>query len=617
MSFRNRLPLILLIMSLMAMVGVGIGLFLWLDTVKQAEARQLHGNLDNGVGRIQSETALEFTAISVLFTYEVEEIGKLRNAAFFPALTRLIPGAYEKWRENTRFPDLIDTIFLVDRTGGGPPLYRYDDAERRFIPDAGDGSDFMAGLSIPDDNSGSYRIVSYPDGLALVIPIEMYQWKDLKDKEKVRVGQILVLLDREYFVEKIVAELFTMYLGSRAGMYSFAVVAEENDEVLFSSPPLDANTLETAVPPRVDRIVPLTAWISTGNSLLSDALSAAEDEESSILAQAILTDQIKDLFIRQWFALTTSRVPEKTSGRPVSTGPPADDVDHSGGLSLRIWHSAGSIEEAVRSVRNRRLAAGYSGLLCFALVAIVYYLLYRRAKSLRDREHEFVATVTHELRTPVSGVTAVADNLAEGIVSDPARVREYGRAILDHGRRLGILIDQVLLYAGLSQPGKSPPAERIDLDEHIRDVASRVPAVPRDRLIVHVQAGLPPYSGDATAIETVITNLLSNAAKHSGDAATITVNVYGETRRKRPRLVIRVSDTGPGIPKRDLGRVLEPFYRGKESYAKQIPGSGLGLSLVNRVVRTYGGTLSISSTAGRGTTVTVRLPFEKGSADER
>ena len=131
MSFRNRLPLILLIMSLMAMVGVGIGLFLWLDTVKQAEARQLHGNLNNGVGRIQSETALEFTAISVLFTYEVEEIGKLRNAAFFPALTRLVPGAYEKWREprrarrltvttmqrgdSSRMPETARTSWLVFR----------------------------------------------------------------------------------------------------------------------------------------------------------------------------------------------------------------------------------------------------------------------------------------------------------------------------------------------------------------------------------------------------------------------------------------------------------------------------------------------------------------------
>jgi signal transduction histidine kinase len=250
------------------------------------------------------------------------------------------------------------------------------------------------------------------------------------------------------------------------------------------------------------------------------------------------------------------------------------------------------------------------------LIAFVYYLLYRRARNLRDREHEFVSTVTHELRTPVSAVSAVADNLAEGIVSDPERVREYGRAILDHGRRLRDLIDQVLLYAGLSGTAKRPPLEPIDLDKLARTVASQIPSLPRDRVIIHVQPKLRSTSGDSVAIETIIRNLLSNAAKHTDVSATVTISFYRETQRTRSWLVIRVSDTGPGIPKSELGRVLEPFYRGEQSRTRQTPGSGLGLSLVNRVVRTYRGRLSIDSAVGRGTIVTVRLPLETDGSDE-
>jgi signal transduction histidine kinase len=592
-------------MSLAAMVFVGIGLFLWLDAVKETEARQLFGNLDNGAGRIQSEIALELAAITALFTYAVEDA---ESEELFQNLMELLPGFHEKWLEGTRFPNLIDTIYLVNRTDAGSPLLRY--SKKRFIPDTAAASDLLRELSMLDDESGSYRIVSYPDVLALVIPMERYLRTELKERKRkpVYLGYILIMLEREYFAEEMIADLFDMYLGSRGGRYSFAVVADENDELLFSS--------DAIVPGRVDRIVPLTAWISPENSLLSDVLSAA-DEKSSALTQKILSARFKDLFVKQWFGLTRTRSLENASGKPApAAARPSRGVDQARGINLYIWHSAGSIEEAVRSVRNRRLAVGYTVLVCIALVAIVYYLLYRRARSLRDREHEFVTTVTHELRTPVSGINAVADNLAEGIVNEPKRVGEYGRAILDHGRRLRDLIDQVLLYAGLAGSTKEVRSEPIDLDEFTRTVASRVPSMPQDRLIIHVQPHLRRYSGDSTALEIVIINLISNAAKHAGDAATVTVNVYRETRRNRSWLAIRVSDTGRGIPKRELGKVMEPFYRGEESRANQIPGSGLGLSLVNRVIRTYRGRLSIDSMVGRGTIVTARLPFKQVTSDE-
>ncbi len=616
MRYRNLLPAILLTLSLVTMVLVGIGLFLWLDAMKETEARQLYGNLDNGVGRIQSEIALEFAVIAALFTYAVEDA---EREAFFPDLMRLVPAIHKKWLVGTRFPDFIDTIFLVNKTEADPLISRYSDAEKRFILDSGAVPDLIKDLSILDDESGSYRIVSYPDGLALVIPIEWYLRAELKDKRRnpVYVGYILILLDREYFAEEIVADLFTTYLGYRGGMYSFAVVADDNDELLFSSSNLTLQKFHAIVSRRVDRIVPLTAWLSSENSMLSDVLSAA-DEESSALTQKMLSARIKDLFIKQWFGLTKTRSQEFASRKPAPTAArPSGRADQLQGINLYIWHSAGSIEEAVRSVRNRRLAAGYSALVCFALVAIVFYMLYRRARNLRDREHEFVATVTHELRTPVTAINTAADNLSGGIVRDPVRVGEYGKAILEHGRRLGDLIGQVLLYAGLSGAPKRTRSEPIQLDEFVRGVASRVPSMPQDRLIIHVQPNLPLYSGDPVAVETVIINLISNTAKHSGDTATVTLNVYREALRTRSWLVIRVSDSGRGIPKRELGKITEPFYRGEASRANQIPGSGLGLSLVNRVVRTYRGRLSIDSVIGRGTIATVRLPFEQGSTDER
>jgi len=656
MRFRKRLPLALLAATLAALAGAGIGLFVWLDGVKAAEARQLRSDLETGAGRLHSEIALEFAVITGLLTYALDEKYLLEEKAekyapedegasgeLLRQLMHFVPGVYEKWLEGTRFPDLIDALLLLDAGGTEPVVFSYADTEKRFVPAGEAARDIVGELSIRAEDSGSYRIVLYPDGLALVIPIQRYsvtEWEG-KGKRTVHVGDLVAVLDRGYLAREVVAGLFDAYLGSREGRYDFAVVTGGGDELLFSSVS-EAGEPEAVVPRRVDLIVPLTAWISSENSLLTDILSAA-GEESSLLPQGLLSTRIKDLLIRQWFVVGaarsgaaagsraeapireaasagTTRAAESPSGGAEgsreSGSRAAGGSVRSPGIDLYIWHSAGSIEKAARTARNQRLAVSYAVLLSFALVGVIYYLLYRRARDLRDREHEFVATVTHELRTPVSAVNAVADNLAAGIVQDPGQVREYGAAILEHGRRLRSLIDQVLLYAGLSGPARRGRPEPARLDELARRVASAVRGMPKDRLIVHVQPDLPLFGGDPLAVETVIRNLISNAAKHAGRDATVTLSVYREARRSRPFLVIRVSDTGRGIPKRELASVKEPFYRGEASRTEQTPGSGLGLSLVNRVVRTYGGGFSIDSAPGRGTAATVRLPFERGSTDE-
>ena len=616
MERKSFFPSILLILSLAVLVLVGIGLFLWLDDASRRDARMIFVGLDNAGKRIQSETALEFFVMSGLLTYGMED-------ASFEAIKKAFPALHGKWLTGTRFPDLIDAVLLVDATGVGPPVSRYVEAERRFVPDATAVSDLLGNLGAPDGTSGSYRIVSYPDALVLVIPVERnmnradLQEAAAKATKTIHMGRLLVLLNRGYFAERVVAGLFSEYLGSRVGEYSFAVVDDENDELLCSSPDLTKEALDTLVTHGVDRIVPLTAWMGFEDSVLSDLLGGSATGILS-LSKWGSSVRIEDLYIRQWFTLTNVRSPNDASGeRGSATVRPSEGVDRLQGINLYIWHSAGSIRKAVRLERNRRLAAGYAVLGCFALVALIYYLLYLRARDLRDREHEFVTTVTHELRTPVAAVTAAAENLAEGIVRDPVRVGEYGRAILEHGRRLRSLIDQVLLYAGLAGAQKQrSQTDPVHVDELVPDVASRVNLVPQNRLIVHVQADLLLYSGDSFAVETIITNLLSNAAKHAGETATVTLHVYRGAQRNRPHLVIRVSDTGRGIPRRELGRITAPFYRGEASRAHQIPGSGLGLSLVNRIVRTSRGTLSIDSEVGRGTVVTVGLPFEEARTDE-
>ncbi len=619
MRHRYLLPSLLLVLSLVILVLVGIGLFLWLDDASRIDLRMISLGPENASRRIQSEITLEFFVMSALFTYW-NWMNDAEIAESFDSLFEFFPGILEKYLDATRFPDLIDAIFLVDRTGEGPPVSRFVDAQKRFIPDATALSDLLEDLG-PDEQPLSYRIVAHSDALVLAIPIERnmsqaeLKMATTKTTRTAHIGSLLIVLDRQYFAEHVVAELFAQYLGSAGGEYSFAVVDDKNEELLYSEPELTLQELDALVAQSADWIVPLTAWMGFEDSVLSDVLGGTL-RGMLALAKGGSSMRIGDLYIRKWFALASSRSSKGSGEREPAAARPSVGADRSQGINLYIWHSAGTIRQAARQRRNRRLAVGYSVLSSFALIAFIYYVLYRRARNLRDREHEFVTSVTHELRTPVAAVNAAAENLAEGIVADPVRIAEYGKAILDHGRRLRALIDQVLLYAGLSGTGPSSRSDSIHLAELVDDVASRAGLMPQKRLIVHVQPDLPPYSGDSIVVETIISNLLSNAAKHAGQTVSVTLSVYRDAQAGRPQLVIRVSDTGRGIPKPELGRITAPFYRGEASRAQQTPGSGLGLSLVNRVVQTYNGTLSIDSEVDRGTIVTVRLPFREARTVE-
>jgi signal transduction histidine kinase len=604
---RSKLPIVFLVVSLGAMVGIGAGLFQWLNGLSEYEARQLHVDLSNGAGRIQSDVALELSVIAATLSYGMDK----QKTEWSPsAMEEYISDLYTRWTVGTRFPELVDGIYLVDLLSASPAVPRSVRMDRGVAKHRGDEPHLAKDLTSGEDESGLYRIVYHPDGLALVLPVIRYREHESGETgwEEFLAGYVVVALDREYFVGEVVARLFNSFLGS-GEQFSYAVVGSDPVEVLAASPWGAPISVEDVVSGEVDERTRLTAWIGSESSLL----------ESSALSRVGLSTPFRDLFVRQWFGLSRN-----ADGAPLVRLPNADEsretpaVAGSGqqlepelGIDLYIRHSAGSIDRATKQSRDRRLAIGYSVLASFALVAVVFYLLYLRALGLRDREHEFVATVTHELRTPVSGVSAVADNLAAGIVKDPAQVIEYGRAILDQGVRLRRLIDQILLYAGLSSGMRDSGTEVIDLAQFTRAAVSRVPEITPKRLIVHVQPGLRSYRGDPIAIETIVSNLVSNAAKHGGETATVTVGVYRETLRKHLWLTIRVSDTGGGIPRRELGKVLEPFYRGEGSHMQQRPGSGVGLSLVDRIVRTCGGQLSISSPKGGGTTVSVRLPFSE------
>ena len=123
-----------------------------------------------------------------------------------------------------------------------------------------------------------------------------------------------------------------------------------------------------------------------------------------------------------------------------------------------------------------------------------------------------------------------------------------------------------------------------------------------------IEADLPPAFGDPTALKHALLNLISNAAKYGAEGGWIGVSAKTSADAKGAMLEIRVADHGPGIPSDELGHIFDPFYRGKRAVEDQIHGTGLGLSLVKRIIEAHGGTITVQSEPGKGTEFVARIP---------
>lgn len=296
----------------------------------------------------------------------------------------------------------------------------------------------------------------------------------------------------------------------------------------------------------------------------------------------------------------------------VDTRTPGDTaVDLFGQWRLRVAHPSGSLDGAVASARRRNLAVAFGTLLLLALGMTTLLVSTRRMQRLATQQLEFTAGVTHELATPLAGMRSAAQNLADGVVKDPERVREYGSLIEREGRRLTGMVDQVLTFAGM-QSGKPAPVRRpVAMGEVIEQalaVSQRSLDESGFRVDKAIAPDLPEVSGDGAALRSAIENLVGNAVKYAADGAWIGLRAGVVSGRHGRWLEITVADHGPGIADADLPHVFEAFYRGRGRSAGAVPGSGLGLTLVKNIARAHGGKVTVDTTVPNGAAFTIALP---------
>jgi len=232
----------------------------------------------------------------------------------------------------------------------------------------------------------------------------------------------------------------------------------------------------------------------------------------------------------------------------------------------------------------------------------------RREVEVARLKSQFVAAVSHEFRSPLTGISQLSELLVGGHVTDDTRRQQYYELIHSESRRLSRLVEQVLDFARMEDGRKEYRLARVETSGWVRSVADefrQTPASQSKTVATSVAEGLPPLMMDAQAMAGAIHNLLDNAVKYSPGRDTVWLDASATA--GGASVAISVRDEGIGIPPEEQRHLFDRFFRGRQ-LADAVAGTGLGLSLVKHVVSAHGGKISVASTPGKGTTVTMLLP---------
>lgn len=255
---------------------------------------------------------------------------------------------------------------------------------------------------------------------------------------------------------------------------------------------------------------------------------------------------------------------------------------------------------------TRRITTGITALLVIG-AAMASIRLLRRERELTRLKSQFISHVSHEMRTPASTIRVIAEMFKMGKVRNRAMAREYYDTLISESERLTAMINNVLDFARIESRRKTYAFTPCNPGKVALDAVNlfKTYMIAKDYQVkCDIQPDLPWINADVEAMTQVICNLLDNAAKYSLSEKEINVRLFFSD----GRAAFEVEDRGIGIAPQEQNKIFEPFYRVDDGIRSKIPGAGVGLAIVNNVIKMHNGEIRVSSRLGQGSIFTVLLP---------
>jgi signal transduction histidine kinase len=600
------LPLLLLLIAAAAVL-LGILQFRWISRVTAAEGFRLEQSLRGSAARVLDAAADEVRVLQA-FVYLTGEEYESQNWI-------RLASSLEFWETNSRFPDLLASVYLVELPDQEDQVFLEYDPQQKVFHSA-DKPPLFEGLSPgenPTEPFSRTQVETLIQRGVFLSPVGLpgQQSEQETDTSAEIFPPFAAFLAMVVDLDVLYREIIPFYMNYYLEAHPYRIRKSATGEVIVSSgnpdPAREAELSVTARTPLLfrDRSSETRGGAERQNSLARNLLDAY-----------VAQHQGEDPSVRFW--LQRSRMIGMDPGRPPDGGGESS-------IRLEIYYPGGPIHRLTSVRRTVNLAVSVGVLLLLVASSVVLFRLYRNTTRLRATEQEFVASMSHELRTPIAVLQSTTENLKSGLVTDPARLSRYGQIIHKETRRLAGMVESILLYSGLekNRSPRSTVSIVVDTERLIGEVVNSLQEPAREaRSVIRLIRRTPPgkIRCDPTALRLILENLLLNAIRHglpddrSADKPA-EIRLIVEQKVFQGGLIIAVEDDGPGIPPKEARRIFDPFVRGEASMREQRPGSGLGLHLVRRVVQILGGSITLDSpyrnAIGRmqsGCRFTVELP---------
>ena len=397
------------------------------------------------------------------------------------------------------------------------------------------------------------------------------------------VDWLVVVLDFGVIQNRILPELAARHFGGPGGLeYRLAVVATgDNHRTIYSSDP--------------------ALRIGDAGSFDSIMYIYGSPSENSPTGSYQLVKHSRNSQDQDW----------RSFSAPVWF-PVIQYGSHNNPWALMLRHKTGPVVQIAKSVWYWDLTIGGVVLLLLAANMGLVIFSSHRAQKLAKLQLLFVASVSHELLTPLSAMYCTGQNAKDGLVKSKEDVMTHGAIITSQARQLINLVKQNLLFAATESGTKRYTSHPLEISAILQGVRKDVEILVEESgsaIDWRVQPGLPSIMGDLSAITQCLQNLIVNAIKYGGRIGRIQVSAsLSDPKSDPPEVQISVQDHGPGIHPSDLRRIFEPFYRSPNVVEAQVHGTGLGLTVADRIAKAMGGRLSVTSELGVGSTFTLHLP---------
>ena len=612
-SLNNKswFPFLSVIVLLGLLVVLATLQYQWLGQISDGERVRISSRLKDDTKRFAEDFNREIQTAYFSFQIDAEsfETGNFND----------FNKRFVNWKSNTKYPELVNDLYFVTKSDANTAL--------KFNSEKGEFENAVRSARLDEvqkriTSNGEFTSIN-EEQMALVMPVFnqnvgvkhiIVQKKEvtsdkIETKEHFEMpekyGFLVIFLNSEVIESQLFPDLVAKYFtDGESGNFSLSVVDSKNESIFRKG----GKTIDSGdSSARLFNLKPSNfAFFSekVGNSIIDSQTTTSNTN------RAVEKDESQNVFTSARSEVLSVNIEGIEGAKPRIAIFEGNGQQSDGIWTLNIQHSSGSLEQFIANTRNKNLAISFGILSLLAVSMVLIFISSQRAKALAQRQVDFVSSVSHEFRTPLSVIYSAGENLSDGVIADQNKVANYGTLIKSEGKKLTAMVEQILEFAGAQAGKRKYDLKESNVKEIIENAISECQPLIDEKnfeLERNIPGDLPVISADANSLSHAIQNLILNSIKYSNGSHWLKISA----KNGGNLLNISVEDKGIGISKKDLPKIFEPFFRSETVVDEQIHGNGLGLSLVKQIVEAHRGKITVKSEPGKGSRFSIDLPVVK------